>query len=147
MAPSVLTQKRYDALVLIGTTVFGNGFLTMPPKPAGTEIASQIGTAVIDLLMCAKVYKVYNDKELSTEEIIEVLFKAGVIVTAAGVITYFSMRFGQGILNELTNVLGPVAWTLQGLLSASLTFSVGLAWLIIIDKMYCQSVGLAYAAE
>jgi hypothetical protein len=128
----------------VGTTVFGNSFLTYSPKPVGGELASQLTSAAVEFLMCVQVYKIYNDKEISSEEVFDTLLQAGVLILAAGAVTYVGIKIGQGITNELTNVLGPVAWTLQSLMAASTTFALGVIWLVLVDKAYCKAYRLAY---
>jgi hypothetical protein len=129
----------------VGTTVFGSSFLTFSPKPVGGELAAQLTSAAVEFLMCVQVYKIYNDKEISPEEVFQTLLQAGVLITVAGAVTYVGIKIGQGIANELTNILGPVAWTIQSLTAASTTFALGIIWLALVDKAYCKSYGLAYS--
>lgn len=145
MTRNIITAKRFDAIKYITTTAFGVGAITNPPKLGG-EIPAQFAVGVADFLMCTQIFKIYNDKEISTDDVLQSLLKAGIVTIVGGIVVYVGIKISQGIINELTNAAGPIAWAIQSGMAMSSTVLIGVAWLMIVDKQFRSELQLGYVA-
>ena len=83
--------------------------LEFPPTP-GFETTKEIPLATNEIMMCIRIAKIYSGIEYSREFIKSMLKEAGIATGSAVSGAYVASKAGKGIVKELLNFGGPLAW-------------------------------------
>ncbi len=132
-----IKKKKKEAFkILIKPTMisFANGAI---PKPT-VEIATEAATVIPDAIAFIKIWEIYFEKEISTQDIIEIFKKIGIAKSTGAIATYVVIKISDGAINEIGNILGPVGWLVEGVLSGSITIVAGYVWINFCEQMYLE---------
>lgn len=106
--------------------------LELPPTP-GFETEKEIPLAANEITMCIRIAKVFSGLEYSKDFIKELLKEAGIATGSAISGAYIASKAGKGLVKELLNLGGPIAWAAKSLVGGSLTASIGVSFM-----KFCQ---------
>jgi hypothetical protein len=134
MPELTLQKKQKKSLTLILEFAVGSTAASSIPTPA-FEVSKQIILAAADVTLCWRIYALYYDEELSIENIVELLQRAGIIASVGTVLVYTGARTSQGMADELLNLSG-IGTLVSGLIAGSSTALVGLAFLAWINNAW-----------
>ena len=134
MPELTLQKKQKKSLTLILEFACGSTAASSIPTPV-FEVSKQIILAAADVTLCWRIYVLYYDEELSIENIVELLQRAGIIASVGTVLVYTGVRTSQGMADELLNLSG-IGTLVSGLISGSSTALVGLAFLAWINNAW-----------
>lgn len=133
-----LKRKRIDTLEVIALAASVGGFATFAPTPT-VEVPKQIVLGTADLAMCLRIWNIYFDEEIDEKSMLETMTTKGIVAIAAGGTGYVIARGATGLLHELFNVATLPGWATSGLIAASATAALGLAWMAFCDRRYRNS--------
>ena len=136
MSELTLQKKQRKSLALILEFALGSTAASSVPTPA-FEVSKQIVLAAADVTLCWKIYALYYDEDLSIENIVELLKRAGIIASVGSVLLYTGARTGQGLADEVLNLSG-IGTLVSGVIAGSSTTLVGLAFLAWINNAWQQ---------
>jgi len=134
MALSVaeLNEKRRNALWALVGGAGTTGVSAVIPTP-GWEVPKQAVVATTDLATLAAIYKIYSDKNIGVEGVRDMLLEMGFVFTAGGAVAYGSVKAAEGIIHEVLNWIPVIGWVAKGVITGSVTLTVGLLWLWACD--------------
>lgn len=130
-----LDQKRLDAMLRITQNVIGTSLAGAVPLPA-MEVSKMIGIAAADAWMFLDVYRLYFNESPTSEQLSDMLQKAGMIVVTGGVVSYATLRISQGILGGILNFVPVGGWVLSGVLTGSSSLIAGIFWTGLVESYY-----------
>ena len=136
MPELTLQQKQRKSLTLILEFALGSTAASSVPTPA-FEVSKQIVLAAADVTLCWKIYALYYDEDLSLENIVELLKRAGIITSVGSVLVYTGARTSQGLADEMLNLSG-IGTLVSGVIAGSSTALVGLAFLAWVNNAWQQ---------
>ena len=134
MPELTLQQKQSKSLAMILEFAMGSTAASSIPTPV-FEVSKQLLLAAADVTLCWRIYALYYDEELSIDNIIELLQRAGIVTAVGSVLVYTGARTTQGFVDEALNVSG-IGTLLSGIIAGSSTALVGLAFLAWINKSW-----------
>jgi hypothetical protein len=120
-------SKRTRTLLTIGAAALGTGGVSAAPT-IGAEVPKQGVIAIGDLVMCTKIYEIWFDERVTTEQLRDILIDAGLASAAGGILVYGGVKLTEGLLAEALNLLGPIGWGISGTITGSVTCLVGLTF-------------------
>jgi hypothetical protein len=132
---SNLNQKRKRVFVAILAAVCGSGVVIADPTPS-IEIPKQIFMTVADVAMCAVIWDIYFDEELSQKDIKSILVELGLITLISVGTAYVTAKAITGLISQLIDGLGSIGWGVAGLIAGLATALLGLAWAFYCDDLY-----------
>lgn len=128
-----LAKKRRDTALLIVGAAAGTGAASSAPT-VSVEIPKQFAIGAADLVLCAGIYRIYFDQEIESDDIWRLITEAG-LVTAAGIgAGYVGVKLTEGVVAEVLNWVPVIGWGLSGLITASVTATVGCGWWYLCDS-------------
>ena len=136
MPELTLQKKQRKSLTLILEFALGSTAASSIPTPA-FEVSKQIILAAADVTLCWSIYALYYDEDLSVENIVELLKRAGIITSVGTVLVYTGARTTQGLADEMLNLTG-IGTIVSGVIAGSSTALVGLAFLAWINNAWQQ---------
>ena len=136
MPELTLQKKQKKSLTLILEFALGSTAASSIPTPA-FEVSKQIILAAADVTLCWSIYALYYDEDLSVENIVELLKRAGIITSVGTVLVYTGARTTQGLADEMLNLTG-IGTIVSGVIAGSSTALVGLAFLAWINNAWQQ---------
>ncbi len=132
---SSLHHKRKQVFIAILAAVFGTGVVTATPTP-NLEISKQVFLTIANVAMCALVWNIYFDEELSKKDIISILFDLLVVTVISAFTAYITARGITALINDVTNWLGVMGWIVIGIIAGLATSLLGIAWASYCDDLY-----------
>jgi hypothetical protein len=130
-----LEQKRFDAMLRITQNAIGTGLAGAVPLPA-METAKVIGIAASDAWMFWDIYRIYFNAEPTSEQLTEMLNKAGMIIVTGGIVSYATLRISQGILGGILTFIPVGGWLISGALTGSSSLIAGIFWTGLVESFY-----------
>jgi uncharacterized protein (DUF697 family) len=134
MTDLTLAQKRHHGLKLIAEFGLSSTLVSSISTPL-LEVPKQVVLTASDLTLCWRLYALYYDRELSVDNLLALLRRAGIVTAVGGSVIYTGARATQGVIDEFLNLVlfGRV---FSGLVAASYTTALGLAFLYWIDRAW-----------
>jgi len=136
MPELTLQKKQRKSLALILEFALGSTAASSVPTPA-FEVSKQIILAAADVTLCWNIYALYYDEDLSVENIVELLKRAGIVTSVGTVLVYTGARTTWGLADEVLNLSG-IGTLVSGVIAGSSTALVGLAFLAWINNAWQQ---------
>ena len=69
---------------------------------------------------------------------VDLLTEYGVIVAVGGVLAYGGVKATEALLGEVLNFIPLAGWAISATITASVTATVGLAWLLLCDNLVSE---------
>ena len=132
---SSLHHKRKQVFIAILAAVFGTGVVTATPTP-NLEISKQVFLTIANVAMCALVWNIYFDEELSKKDIISILLDLLVVTVISAFTAYITARGITALINDVTNWLGVMGWIVIGIIAGLATSLLGIGWASYCDDLY-----------
>lgn len=132
---SSLHQKRKQVFIAILAAVFGSGVVTATPTP-NLEISKQVFLTIANVAMCALVWNIYFDEELSKKDIISILLDLLVVTVISAFTAYITAKGITTLINDVTSWLGRMGWLVIGIMAGSSTSLLGIGWASYCDDLY-----------
>lgn len=132
---SSLHHKRKQVFIAILAAVFGSGVVTATPTP-NLEISKQVFLTIANVSMCALVWNIYFDEELSKKDIISILLDLLVVTVISAFTAYITAKGITTLINDITSWLGVMGWLVIGIIAGSATSLLGLGWASYCDDLY-----------
>jgi uncharacterized membrane protein len=134
---SNLGNKRLETALAIATYAVGSGTALIAPTPSG-EIPKQLIVTASDILMYARIWRIYFDEDLSSKGLLEILAELGLVTVGAIGAAYIVSKASTAILKEITNWTGPLGWGVTAAIAGSLNGLFGFTWALYCDNVYSQ---------
>ena len=122
-----LKKKRRQAWVLTFMASITTGVTAMPPTTGG-EIPKQMVVSTADAMLFMRIYQIFFNEQLSRNNLIELLTPLGFVAAFGGSWAYVFFKIFQGLFDEVANFAGPFGWLFSGIMSAFMTFTLGMMW-------------------
>lgn len=132
---SSLHHKRKKVFVAILAAVFGTGVVTATPTP-NIEISKQVFLTIANVAMCALVWNIYFDEELSKKDIFSILLDLLVVTFISAFTAYVTAKGITALINDVTSWLGVMGWLVIGVIAGSATSLLGVGWASYCDDLY-----------
>ena len=132
---SSLHHKRKQVSIAILAAVFGTGVVTATPTP-NLEISKQVFLTIANVAMCALVWNIYFDEELSKKDILSILFDLLVVTVISAFTAYITAKGITALINDITNLLGIIGWAVIGIIAGLATSCLGIGWASYCDDLY-----------
>ncbi|MDJ0686949.1 MAG: hypothetical protein QNJ41_00410 [Xenococcaceae cyanobacterium MO_188.B32] len=132
---SSLHHKRKQVSIAILATVFGTGVVTATPTP-NLEISKQVFLTIANVAMCALVWNIYFDEELSKKDIISILLDLSIVTVISAFTAYVTAKGITALINDITNWLGVIGWVVIGIIAGLATSLLGIGWASYCDDLY-----------
>lgn len=126
-----MSKFTESAWIIIQHSV-GAAALEFPPTPL-LETEKEIPLAANEVAMCIRIAKVFSGLEYSKDFIMMLLKEAGIATGSAISGAYVASKAGKGLVKELLNLGGPIAWTAKSIVGGGLTASIGVTFM-----KFCQ---------
>jgi hypothetical protein len=134
-----LYKKRRNALrVLLGAAAT-TGAASAAPTP-GLEGPKQASIAIGDVVLMASIYNVYFDDDIGIETVKDMLTELGFVAAVSGGLAYGGVKATEAILSEVLNWVPVIGWIVSGVITASVTLTVGVLWLWACDTAMRQGL-------
>lgn len=134
---SNLGKRRLDSASIIMTCALGNASVSVAPTP-GIELPKQFLMSASDVLMYARIWKIYFEEDLSNKNIVDMLTELGFVCAVGAGTGYVVSKVSTAILKEITNWTGPLGWGITAAIAGSLSGLFGAAWALYCDNLYSQ---------
>ncbi|MDZ7955395.1 hypothetical protein [Nostoc sp. DedQUE09] len=125
-----INRRRKDAIVTAFIYAIASG-TTVGVAPPGTSIPTQFVMTATDITMCLNIWKIYNDEDLSSENLIKLLSKMGVVTVTAFGGAYIFFNFTSAIASD-------VFWGIGSVLTTTVNGMFAAFWISYCDKAYQQ---------
>lgn len=132
---SSLHHKRKKVFIAILAAVFGTGLVTATPTP-NIEISKQIFLTIANVAMCALVWNIYFDEELSKKNVFSIFLDLLIVVVISAFTAYMTAKGITAIISDVTNWLGVIGWLVIGVIAGFLTSLLGVGWASYCDDLY-----------
>jgi hypothetical protein len=132
---SNLGEKRLEAIFLVAGYVASESAIVAVPTPC-VEVPKQITLTSADVLMCAQIWKIYFEQDLSNQNLLATLAELGIVVITAAGTAYVVTRGTTAVVKEITEWAGLPAWGVSALIAGSLTGLFGAAWILYCEYLY-----------
>lgn len=132
---SSLHHKRKQVSIAILAAVFGTGVVTATPTP-NLEISKQVFLTIANVAMCALVWNIYFDEELSKKDIISILLDLSIVTVISAFTAYVTAKGITALINDITNWLGVIGWVVIGIIAGLATSLLGIGWASYCDDLY-----------
>ncbi len=99
--------------------------------PPATSVPTQFIMTAADITMCLNIWKIYNDEDLSSENLIKFLSEMGVVTVTAFGGAYIFFNFTSAIASD-------VFWGLGGVLTTTVNGVFAAFWISYCEKVYQQ---------
>ena len=136
---SSLHHKRKKVSIAILATVFGSGLVTATPTP-DIEISKQVFLTIANVAMCAIVWNIYFDEELSKKDVMSILLDLLVVTVISAFTAYIAAKGITALINDITNWLGVVGWLVIGVIASLATSLLGVCWASYCDDLYRHQI-------
>ena len=136
---SSLHHKRKKVSIAILATVFGSGLVTATPTP-NIEISKQVFLTIANVAMCALIWNIYFDEELSKKDILSILLDLLVVTVISAFTAYATAKGITALIDDITNRLGVIGWLVIGIIASSATSLLGVGWASYCDDLYRHQV-------
>jgi hypothetical protein len=93
----------------IAAAAMATGGTSGAPTPL-VELPEQGVIALGDLALCVRIYVIWFDQRVTTDEMREMLLDAGLATVVGGALVYGGVKLTEGLLAEALNFLGPLGW-------------------------------------
>ena len=132
---SSLHNKRKQVSIAILAAVFGTGVVTATPTP-NLEISKQVFLTIANVAMCALIWNIYFDEELSKKDIISILLDLLVVTAISAFTAYITAKGITTLIDDITNWLGVIGWLVIGMIAGLATSLLGIGWASYCDDLY-----------
>jgi hypothetical protein len=132
-----LTKKRKKALWALVGGAGTTGASVVIPTP-GWEVPKQAVVATADIVTLAGIYNIYFDEDIGVQGVKDMLLEMGLVVTTGGAVAYGSIKVTEGIIHEVLNWIPVIGWVAKGVITGSVTLTVGTLWLWVCDTALRQ---------
>jgi hypothetical protein len=132
-----LNKKRRNALWALVGGAGTTGASVVIPTP-GFEVPKQAVVATADFVLWAAIYKIYFDDDIGVEGVKDMLLEIGLVGTAGVAVAYGSVKATEGIIHEVLNWIPVIGWIAKGVITGSVTLTVGVLWLWACDAGFRQ---------
>lgn len=134
-----LYKKRKKALYALLGAAATTGAASASPTP-GLEIPKQAGIMIGDVVLMASIYNVYFDDDIGIEDVKKMLTELGFVAAVSGGLAYGGVKVTEAMLSEVLNWVPVVGWAASGVITASVTLTVGAFWLWACDSALRQGL-------
>jgi hypothetical protein len=124
---SELNRKRKKALYALLGGAASTGVASGTPTP-GFEAPKQAAIAIGDVAIMAGIYNIYFDDDVSVTGVKDMLIEAGLVTAVGGGLAYGGVKATEAILAEILNWIPVIGWVTSGVITASVTLTVGALW-------------------
>lgn len=132
---SSLHHKRKQVFIAILAAVCGSSVVTATPTP-DIEISKQVFLTIADVAMCAIIWNIYFDEELSKKDVISILLDLLVVTVISAVTAYITAKGITALINDVTDWLGLMGWGVIGIIAGLATSLLGVGWASYCDDLY-----------
>jgi hypothetical protein len=132
ISKSELSKKRRKALWALLGGAGTTGASAVVPTP-GLEIPKQAVIGAADAVLLASIYNIYYEESIESQEVKGMLLEMGLVGSASVVTAYASVKAAEGMIHEVLNWFPGLGWIAKGLITGSVTSSVGTLWLVACD--------------
>ena len=132
---SSLHHKRKQVSIAILAAVFGTGVVTATPTP-NLEISKQVFLTIANVAMCAIVWNIYFEEELSKKDILSILLDLLVVTIISAFTAYVTAKGITTLIDDITNWLGVIGWVVIGMIAGLATSLLGIGWASYCDDLY-----------
>jgi hypothetical protein len=122
-----LRKKRKKVLYALLGAAATTGVASGTPTP-GLEAPKQAAIAIGDVVLMASIYNIYFDDDIDADGIKDMLIEAGLVAAIGGGLAYGGVKATEAILAEVLNWVPVIGWVLSGVITASVTLTVGALW-------------------
>ena len=136
---SILHHKRKQASIAILAAVFGTGVVTATPTP-DIEVSKQVFLTIANVAMCAIVWNIYFDEELSKKDIVSILLDLLVVTVISAFTAYVTAKGITTLINDITSWLGVIGWMVIGIIAGLATSLLGIGWASYCDDLYRHQI-------
>jgi hypothetical protein len=126
-------RKKSLSALLGGAAATGTGSATPTP---GLEAPKQAAIAVADVALMASVYTIYFDEDIGVQGVKDMLMEMGLVITVGGGLAYGGVKATEALLSEVLNWVPVIGWVTSGVITASVTLTVGCLWLWACDTAF-----------
>jgi uncharacterized protein (DUF697 family) len=134
-----LYRKRKKALYALLGAAATTGAASASPTP-GLEVPKQASIAIGDVVLMASIYNVYFDDDIGIETVKSMLTELGFVTAVSGGLAYGGIKATEAILSEVLNWVPVIGWVASGVITASVTLTVGVLWLWACDTALRQGL-------
>jgi hypothetical protein len=122
-----LNKKRKKVLYTLLGGAATTGVTSGTPTP-GFEAPKQAAIAIGDIALMAGIYNIYFDDDIGTDGVKSMLIEAGLVTAVGGGLAYGGVKATEAILAEILNWVPVIGWITSGVITASVTLTVGALW-------------------
>ena len=130
-----LNETRIETIFTITAAAGVGGFATFAPTPT-LEVPKQVVLGAADIAMCCAIWKFYFKEEMAEKSMIQTLGTTGLIAAVAFGAGWIVAKGATGILHEFANAIPGIGWVSSGVVAASATATLGLAFMWYCDTRY-----------
>jgi hypothetical protein len=134
-----INKKRRKALWTLVAGAGSTGASVVIPTP-GFEVPKQVVVATADLALLALIYGIYFDEDIEVDSVRKMLIEMSLVATAGGVAVYAGIKVTEGVIHEVLNWVPVVGWVAKGVITGSVTLTVGALWAWACDAALRQGV-------
>lgn len=134
-----LYKKRRNALRLLLGAAATTGAASASPTP-GLEVPKQTSIAIGDVVLMASIYNIYFDDDIGIETVKDMLTELGFVTAVSGSLAYGGVKVTEAILSEVLNWVPVIGWAASGVITGSVTLTVGALWLRACDVALRQGL-------
>lgn len=132
---NILYHKRKRVFIAILAAVFGSGVVTATPTP-NIEVSKQVFLTIANVAMCALVWSIYFDEELSKKDTVSILLDLLIVTVISAFTAYITAKGITVLINDVTDRLGVMGWLVIGVIAGSATSVLGVGWASYCDDLY-----------
>jgi hypothetical protein len=136
-----LSRRRWQACSALLTGIGASGAgAAVPHFIPGVGVVKHTAIATADLVMLGAIYTVYFGERPEDEQLWVMLVKANALVVVGGVLTYGTIKIMDWAVDELLQFVPIVGQVASGVISGSVSATLGAFWWWGCDYAYRNGV-------